>query len=104
MFQVAMIFSGDGTFIVTVHVLEPVTATLRLYRSLHDWPAESVTVQLPPPPPPPPPVGATARPVCGEIMPAHRPRLARPCAMRGIADSVLAGHSCIRMTCPLVSR
>jgi hypothetical protein len=29
-FQVEMIFSGEGTFIVTVQVLEPVTDTLRL--------------------------------------------------------------------------
>src|SRR5262245_18993519 len=49
-------------------------------------------------------LGATARPVVGEIMPAHRPRLASVWAMRGIAALVLAGHSCIRMICPLVSR
>lgn len=29
MFQVAMIFAGDGTFIVTVQLFEPDTATLR---------------------------------------------------------------------------
>src|SRR5436190_18407773 len=48
--------------------------------------------------------GATARPVCGEIMPAQRLRLASVWAMRGIAARVLAGHSCIRMIWPLVSR
>ncbi len=30
MFQVERTFAGDGTFIVTVQLLEPVTATLRL--------------------------------------------------------------------------
>jgi len=35
MFQVALICSGDGTFMVTVQVFEPETATLRLYRSPH---------------------------------------------------------------------
>jgi hypothetical protein len=30
MFQLAMTFAGEGTFIVTVHEFEPVTATLRL--------------------------------------------------------------------------
>jgi hypothetical protein len=35
MFQVAMIFAGDGTFTVAVQVLEPGAATFRLYRSLH---------------------------------------------------------------------
>lgn len=49
MFQVALIRAGLGTFIVTVHEDEPLTETLRLYRSPHDWPAESVAVQLPPP-------------------------------------------------------
>ncbi len=36
-FQVELIFSGDGTFIVTVQLLEPDTDTLRLYRSPHFW-------------------------------------------------------------------
>src|SRR5690348_3770156 len=34
------------------------------------------------------PVGATARPVLGEIMPAHRLRLARPAAICGMAATV----------------
>jgi hypothetical protein len=49
MFQVVLIRSGLGTFIVTVHDEEPLTETLRFYRSPHDCPAESVAVQLPPP-------------------------------------------------------
>src|SRR5881394_965666 len=49
MFQVALILAGLGTVIVTVHELEPLTETLRLYRSLQDCPAESEAVQLPPP-------------------------------------------------------
>lgn len=49
MFQVALIRAGLGTFIVTVHVDEPLTETFRLYRSPQDCPAESVAVQLPPP-------------------------------------------------------
>ena len=42
-------------FTVTVQVLEPVTATLRLYQLLPIVPADSVAVQPPEPPPPPPP-------------------------------------------------
>ena len=38
---------------VTVQVLEPVTATLRLYQPLPEDPADRVAVQLPDPPPPP---------------------------------------------------
>ena len=45
----------------------------------------------------PPPLGATARPVCGEIMPGHRLWLASTWAIWGIAVRVLAGHSCMRM-------
>jgi hypothetical protein len=36
MFQVELIRSGLGTFIVTVHEDEPLTETLRLYRSPQD--------------------------------------------------------------------
>src|SRR5690348_2493165 len=50
MFQVALIRSGEGTFIVTVQLLQPETDTFRLYRSLHCCPADSDAVQLPPPP------------------------------------------------------
>ena len=34
-FQVESTFAGEGTFMVTVQLLDPVTETLRLYRSLH---------------------------------------------------------------------
>ncbi|PRX06278.1 UNVERIFIED_ORG: hypothetical protein CLV66_103254 [Actinomadura viridilutea] len=44
--------------------------------------------------------GATARPVTGEIIPAHRPRLRRFAAICGIAATVVAYWSCMRMTCP----
>ncbi len=47
-------------FTVTVQVLEPETATLRLYQLLPFAPADSVAVQLPEPPPPPPPPHPTA--------------------------------------------
>ena len=46
-FQVALICSGAGTFIVTVQLFEPDTETLRLYRSPHTCPADSVAVQPP---------------------------------------------------------
>ncbi len=55
----ALTFSGLGTLTVTFQLLEPETATFRLYRSLQESPAESVAVQpppVPPPPVPPPPV------------------------------------------------
>jgi hypothetical protein len=42
-------FAGDGTFIVTVQVDEPLTETLRLYRSLHLSPADREAVQPPVP-------------------------------------------------------
>ena len=48
-FQVALIRAGLGTVMVTVHELEPLTETLRLYRSLQDCPAESEALQLLPP-------------------------------------------------------
>ena len=40
-------------FIVTVHVLDPLTETLRLYQLLPFEPADRVAVQLEPPPPEP---------------------------------------------------
>ena len=50
-FQVEATTDGATMFTVTVQVLEPVTATLRLYQLLPFVPADSVAVQLPPPPP-----------------------------------------------------
>src|SRR3954451_17850327 len=64
-FHVKLICARDGTFIVTVQFLDPDTPPLRLYRSPHFWPADSVAVQPPPPPPPPvvgPPVGPPVLP------------------------------------------
>jgi hypothetical protein len=54
-FQVEATTAGAAMFIVTVQLLEPETATLRLYRSFHFCPADRVAVQPPPPPFPPPP-------------------------------------------------
>jgi hypothetical protein len=60
--QVALTFhvewTTDGATMstVTVQVLEPVTATLRLYQPLPDDPADSVAVQPLDPPVPPPPL------------------------------------------------
>ncbi len=48
-FHVLRMFAGEGTFMVTVQLLDPLTATLRLYRSLQLLPADSVAVQLPVP-------------------------------------------------------
>ena len=47
--------AGATMFMVTVQLLEPETATLRLYQLLPFDPADSAAVQLPLPPPPPPP-------------------------------------------------
>ena len=45
------------------------------------------------------PVGATARPVEGEIMPGQRPRDFRPATICGIAAVVVFGYgSCMRIT------
>src|SRR5690349_1478518 len=49
------------------------------------------------------PSGATARPVVGEIMPAHSPRLVSPETICGMAAIVFGGKSCIRMICPFVN-
>jgi len=52
-FQVEATTDGAAMLTVTVQVLEPLTATLRLYQPLPFDPADSVAVQLPEPPPPP---------------------------------------------------
>ncbi|WP_405358802.1 hypothetical protein OG535_05235 [Kitasatospora sp. NBC_00085] len=49
MFQVELVFSGEGTFTVTFHASEPVTETFGLSRSFHGAPAERVAAQQPPP-------------------------------------------------------
>src|SRR5690242_5266271 len=84
-FQVAMTRWGERRVTVTTQLFVPLTVMEPLKRSDHCCPAVYVVVQLPPLVGGgvvggvvglPPPSGATARPVDGEMVPAHSPRWA----------------------------